>query len=75
MVTYRENYIVRLRRLKNGGITDSYYTGHGDKTSIYKKDAFNYDLKWFAAQVAKQFLERNEDYISYHIEKDKLERK
>jgi len=71
MIKYKECYLIKLRKIKDGGIKDTYYTGYGDKTSINKSNAFRYVLKWMAKQVAIQFLDRNGDFLSYFIEKVK----
>ena len=65
----KENYLIRLRKMVDGGMIDAYYTGYGEKVTNIKPRAFRYKYKWLAEQVARQFLERNDDFLSYYIEK------
>lgn len=68
----RENYIIKLRKMVDGGMVDAYYTGYVDRVTNIKPRAFKYKWRWLAEQVARQFLERNDEYSSYYIEKEKV---
>jgi len=68
----KKHYFVKLRKIVDGDKVDRYYTGYKNVTTSFKENAFRYVLSCLGEQEGREFLERNELYSSYSIEKRAL---